>query len=110
VLQPTPTAAQRPQLSTSVSCFGTTMIEKFEAWTKRVYRPQEAKWKRPVLLILSLVIGVLCGAAGYAQFQYQWTNDEVWLVIGVFGFFSVIGTVVALFCKDYWVALVLGKK
>jgi uncharacterized membrane protein YccC len=94
----------------SVSCFGTTMIDKFEAWTKRVYRPQEAKWKRPVLLILSLVIGVLCGAAGYAQFQYQWTNDEVWLVIGVFGFFSVIGTVVALFCKDYWVALVFGKK
>jgi len=86
------------------------MIDKIEAWTKRGYQPREAKWKRPVLLILSLVIGILCGAAGYAQFQYQWTNDEVWLVIGLFGFASVIGILVALFCKDYWVALVLGKK
>ena len=94
----------------SLAVFGMAMIDRFEAWTKRVYQPREAKWKRPVLLTLSLLIGFSCGVAGYTQFQYQWTNDEVWLVIGVFGFFSVIGALVALFCKDYWVALVLGKK
>jgi len=86
------------------------MIEKFEAWTRRLYQPREAKWKRPVLMVVSLAIGLLCGVAGYTQSQYHWTNDKVWLVIGVFGFFSVVGILVALFCKDYWVALVLGKK
>lgn len=84
------------------------MIEKFEAWTKRVYSPREAKWKRPVLLGLSTVIGLLCVVGAYAQINYHWTNDGVWLVIGLFGIFSIIGLLVSLFGKDYWLALVLG--
>lgn len=85
------------------------MLEKFEQWTRRVYKPKEAKWKRPVLLLVSIVIGITCSIASYAQIKHQWTNDGVWLVIGAFGFLSVLGVFVSLFCKDYWVALVLGR-
>ena len=85
------------------------MIEKFEAWTKRVYQPKEAKWKRPLLLWVSTFICIACGTGGYTQIHYQWTNDSVWWVIGLFGFLSSLGLFVSLFCKDYWVALVLGK-
>jgi len=85
------------------------VLRKFEEWTKRVYNPKEAKWKRPVLLALSIAIGIVCATASYAQIAYRWTNDGVWLVIGLFSFFSIVGLLVSIFCKDYWVALVLGK-
>ena len=85
------------------------MLDKFEQWTRRVYKPKEAKWKRPALLIISSLVGFACAAAGYAQVVHQWTNNGVWLVIGLFGVFSGLGLFVSLFGKDYWVALVLGK-
>ena len=85
------------------------LLDRFEQWTRRVYKPREAKWKRPVLLMLSILIGAGCATAAYTQVEHQWANDAVWLVIGVFGFFSGIGLFVSIFCKDYWVALVLGK-
>jgi len=85
------------------------MINKFEAWRRRVYQPREAKWKRPVLFWLSILIGLACATGGYTQIRYQWTNDGVWWVIGLFSFFSVVDFLISLFCKDYWVALVLGK-
>jgi hypothetical protein len=85
------------------------MISKFEAWTRRIYQPKEAKWKRPVLFCLSVLIGVGCGVGAYTQIYYGWTNQGVWWVIGLFSFLSILGLLVSLFCKDYWVALVLGK-
>ena len=85
------------------------MLRKFEEWTRRVYHPKEAKWKRPVLFALSIAIGIVCAAASYFQIEYRWTNDGVWLVIGLFGFFSIAGLLISIFCKDYWVALFLGK-
>jgi ABC-type multidrug transport system permease subunit len=85
------------------------MPNRFEQWTKRIYRPQKDKWKRPVLLILSMLIGIACGLASYIQIHYHWTNNGIWWVIGLFGLFSIIGLLVSIFCKDYWVALVLGR-
>ncbi len=85
------------------------MLSRFEHWTRRVYQPKEAKWKRPALLFLSILIGSVCSIASYTQIHYRWTNDGVWLVIGLFAIFSIIGFFVSIFCKDYWVALVLGR-
>ena len=67
-----------------------------------------APWKRPVLLALSFVVLIICVGAGYLQLQYHWTNDGVWLVIVLFGIFSLVGLVAALFLSDAWVALILG--
>ncbi len=85
-----------------------SMVIKFESWTRRVYSPREAVWKRPVLFVVSVVIGILCAVGAYIQIQYQWTNDGVWWLIGLFCFLSIVGLLVSIFCKDYWVALVLG--
>jgi membrane protein YdbS with pleckstrin-like domain len=85
------------------------IIDKFESWTRRVYNPREAKWKRPVLFWLSITIGLLCTIAAYTQINYEWTNSGVWWVISIFSFFSLIGFIVSIFCKDYWVALILGS-
>ncbi len=85
------------------------MLKRFEDWTKRAYKPRIAKWKRPTLFALSLAIGIACLFASYFQVKHQWTNDSIWLLIGIFGFLSSIGLIVSIFCKDYWVALVLGK-
>ena|GEM_PF-2512510 len=85
------------------------MLRRFENWTRRVYQPKEAKWKRPVLLILSILVGIVCFVAGYTQIHYHWTNNGIWLVIGLFGLFSLTGFFVSVFGKDYWVALVLGR-
>lgn len=85
------------------------MFKRFEEWTKRVYRPEKANWKRPALLLLSILMGSACCVASYTQFHFRWTNDGVWFVIGLFGIFSLIGFCVSIFCKDHWVALVLGR-
>ena len=83
-------------------------LQIFEAWAKRAYTPREAAWKRPTLFILSLVIGIACCISGYLQINYNWTNGGIWLVIGLFGFISLVGLFVSIKCKDFWVALVLG--
>lgn len=67
-----------------------------------------APWKRPALLILSGVVLAACAAAAYFQLQFHWTNDGVWLVIGLFGVLGIAGLVAALFLNDAWVALFLG--
>lgn len=85
------------------------MLDRFEQWTRRVYKPREAKWKRPVLFILSIFLGIGCFAVAYTQVENQSTNYGLWLVVGVLALFSGIGLFVSIFCKDYWVALVLGK-
>jgi hypothetical protein len=85
------------------------MIRKFEQWSKRVYKPKEAKGKRPVLFILSLFIVIACIVASYTQLKYHWAVNEMWLVIGLFGFLSTIGLFVSIFGSDYWVALILGR-
>jgi hypothetical protein len=82
-------------------------IDKFEAWARETYKPKEAPWKRPALLILSLII-TACVIAAYTQIHYQWTNNGVWLVIVLFSFLSIIGVFVSIKCKDFWVALVFG--
>ena len=58
-----------------------------------------------MLLMLSILIGAGCATAAYTQVEHQWANDAVWLVIGVFGFFSGIGLFVSIFCKDYFVTI-----
>ena len=83
-------------------------IDKFETWARKTYSPKETPWKRPALFILSLVIFTACVIAGYMQVHYQWTNNGVWIVIGLFGFLSLIGVFVSIKCKDFWVALVFG--
>ena len=83
-------------------------LQIFEAWAKRTYIPREAAWKRPTLFILSLVIGIACCISGYLQINYNWTNSGIWLVIGLFGFISLVGFFISIKCKDFWVALVLG--
>lgn len=72
------------------------------------YGLRMAPWKRPVLLVLSCVVLVICIAAAYFQLQYHWTKDGVWLVIVLFGVLSAAGLVAALFLNDAWVALILG--
>ncbi len=67
------------------------------------------KRKRKALLILSIIIGLICVIASYTQINYRWTNDGIWWVIYLFGGFSLLGIFVSLFCKDYWVSLVLGN-
>lgn len=84
-------------------------IKKFEAWARKTYNPIEASWKRPTLLILSIVILIACAIADYTQINYQWTNNGVWLVIVFFDVFSAIGFFVSVRCKDFWVALALGN-
>jgi hypothetical protein len=74
----------------------------------RTYKPSVAAWKRPVLLLLSLIIGVGCGAAAWALIHHQQESGGVWLIIGLFAILSVAGMIAALFGDDWWVALVLG--
>ncbi len=85
------------------------IIDKFERWTRRVYKPVVAEWKRPVLFTLSLTIELVCMITAYTQHKYEWAPLEVWFVIGLFFVIAAVGILVAIFCKDYWVALVLGK-
>jgi ABC-type multidrug transport system permease subunit len=84
-------------------------MSKFEKWVKKTYNPKVAPWKRPTLLILSIVMTIGTLVAAYTQIEYHWTNDGVWIVIYLLGFASIIGLFVSLFCKDFWVALVLGN-
>ena len=92
-----------------VSCYkNMAKLQKFEEWVKKTYSPKESQWKRPVLFFLSITIFTSCIVAGYTQIDNHWTNDGVWLVIGLFGFLSVIGLFISIKCKDFWVALVLG--
>ena len=81
---------------------------QFEDWTKKIYNPKIASWKRRVLLVLSILIGVGCSVASYTQINYAWSNNGIWWLICFFSFLSLLGIFVSLFCKDYWVALVLG--
>jgi len=81
---------------------------RFEAWAKKTYNPKEAAWKRPMLFILSLGIGIICCILAYLQINYNWTNNGIWLAIGLFGFLSLLGLVISIKCKDFWVALVFG--
>lgn len=83
-------------------------LNTFEAWAKKTYTPQEASWKRPTLFILSLVIGSACAVASYTQINNQWTNNGIFLVIGLLGLLSIIGLFISIKCTDFWVALVLG--
>jgi hypothetical protein len=83
-------------------------LNKFEAWAKETYNPKEVPWKRPVLFVLSLAISIACAIAAYTQINSPWTNNGVWLVIGLFGFLAITGLFVSIKCKDFWVALVLG--
>jgi hypothetical protein len=85
------------------------LLYKFEQWTRRVYRPKEAKWKRPVLMILSIFILVACSCAAYAEIKYGWTDGKGWFGIIFFALISTLGLVVSIFCKDYWVAILLGR-
>ena len=84
------------------------MASSLRARLEEIYHPRPAPWKRPVLLWLSVAILALCALGGSAQIEYHWTNNGVWLVIGLFGVLSVTGVGVALFGDDWWVALVLG--
>ena len=83
-----------------MSAFEQRMVEK--------YGLRMAPWKRPVLLVLSCVVLLICVAAAYFQLQYHWTGDGVWLVIVLFGVLGAAGLVAALFLNDAWVALILG--
>jgi len=82
---------------------------RFEAWAKKTYKPKEATWKRPTLFIISLVMGIACCISAYLQINYDWTNNGIWLAIGLFSFLSLLGLVVSIKCKDFWVALVFGR-
>jgi antibiotic biosynthesis monooxygenase (ABM) superfamily enzyme len=84
-------------------------MNRFEKWLDKKYNPKPAKWKRPTLLCLSLVIFTLCSLGGYTQVQYQWTNNEIWYVIGLFGFLSIIGLWISVFGNDFWVAIILRR-
>jgi hypothetical protein len=75
---------------------------------EQIYHPKVAPWKRPVLFGLSILGAVACLAAAWAQVQHHFTNDGVWLVIGLFGVLSVAGIITAIFGDDWWVALMLG--
>ena len=83
-------------------------LDTFEAWARKTYNPKEASWKRRALFLLSLIIFGACATAAYTQINYHWTNNGVWLVIGLFSLMSIIGLFVSIKCKDFWVALVLG--
>lgn len=69
---------------------------------------QVASWKRPALLLLSLIIALTCGIAAWAQAHHQFADNGIWLLIVLFGFLSIAGIIAALFGDDWWVALVLG--
>ena len=84
-------------------------LDKIEAWARETYKPKQASWKRPALLVICLVILTACIFAGYMQINQNWTNNGIWLVIGLFGFLSILGVFISIKCKDFWVALVLGS-
>ena len=86
-----------------------TMFEKFEQWAVRTYQPKVAPWKRPALLGTSVVFLAICAVASYFQIQHHWTNDGVWLVIGLFVFFGIYGVVISIWGSDLWVALSMGS-
>ena len=83
-------------------------LNKFEVWARQTYNPKEVAWKRPALLLLSLAIFIGCAGAAYAQINYHWTNNGVWLFIDLFGLLSLTGLFVSIKCKDFWVALMFG--
>ena len=85
------------------------MLENFERWARHRYRPKEASWKRPALFLMSLLTAVVCAALAYAQIKYSWTNDGLWLLLGLLGVVSISGLLVSVFAKDFWVALVMGS-
>jgi len=84
-------------------------LKKIEAWAKKTYKPKEAAWKRPTLFIISLIISIACCISAYLQINYNWTNNGIWLAIGLFGFLSLLGLFISIKCKDFWVALVFGE-
>ena len=81
---------------------------RFRRYLDRTYQPQVAPWKRPVLLWVSLLVAVGCLIAAWAQLNHHFTNDGVWLAIGLFGGASAIGLGVAVFGDDWCVAMFLG--
>jgi hypothetical protein len=81
------------------------MFRRFEQWAVRTYNPKVAAWKRPALLYTSIAILALCVAGTYAQIEYQWTNDGVWMVIGIFFIIAIYGIGISLWGSDLWVAL-----
>ena len=74
-----------------------------------IAQPKPAPWKRRVLWIGSLLIAALCIYAAWAQVQYHFANDGVWVVIVMFGLLSVAGIVAAAIGDDWWVALLVGE-
>ena len=84
-------------------------IIKVKNFLRKTYKPKEAPWKRKALFFVSLILIVISGIAAYIQHYYLWTNDNVWIVIALFSLISLFGLFVSIFCKDFWVALFLGK-
>ena len=82
---------------------------RFRRFIDRTCSPRPAKWKRPVLFALSIIILAAVSAGGWAQLEYRWTGDDVWLVLVPFGVLGILGVLVSVFGSDYWVAVVLGR-
>ena len=85
------------------------IIKKIENFLRGTYKPKEAPWKRKALFFLSLSLIIGSSISSYTQYHYHWTNDGVWFVIALFSFISLVGLLVSIFSKDFWVALVFGK-
>jgi len=64
--------------------------------------------EKKVLFFLSLGLIIASLISAYTQYHYHWTNDGVWVVIALFSFISLVGLLVSIFSKDFWVALLLG--
>ena len=84
------------------------ILNKIENFLRRTYQPKEAPWKRKVLFSLSLVLLIGSCVAAYTQYYYQWTNEGVWIIIILFGSISLLGLLISIFSKEFWVALFLG--
>ncbi|GDY26268.1 hypothetical protein AHAT_21580 [Agarivorans sp. Toyoura001] len=84
-------------------------MDKFEKWVRKTYDPKIADWKRPTLQILSVAMTIGTLVAAYAQIEHSWTNEGVWLLILLSGVISIVGLFVSIFCKDFWVAFLLGN-
>lgn len=81
-------------------------MNRLERRLNKFYRPTPAPWKRPVLLLLSLLI---LGGCAAAVALVPSIPPGLWFVLAIFAVLGLGGLVVALFGSDFWVALLLGS-
>ena len=61
------------------------------------------------MFALGVIMLSAVSAGGWAQLEYRWTNDGVWLVLVLFGVLGILRVLVSVLGSDYWVAVVLGR-